>query len=133
MIAYVDTSAAIKLLVDEDGSDAMHDVLRTWPDDATLCSSMLVFTELMCAADRRGLDSCYASSFLQALVLYDLTKSDFLQAGESRWGLRGADALHLAAARRMGADAMFTYDAELATAARNLGVTVMSPGVADSD
>jgi len=42
--------------------------------------------------------------------------------------LRSLDALHLAAAVRLGADAVVTYDARMATSARGLGLAVVAPG-----
>ncbi len=44
--------------------------------------------------------------------------------------LRTLDAIHLASALDMGADleAFVTYDARLAAAARDAGLTVVSPG-----
>ena len=45
-------------------------------------------------------------------------------------GLRSLDAIHLASAVELGAemDAFVTYDARQATAARELGLSVVSPG-----
>jgi predicted nucleic acid-binding protein len=42
--------------------------------------------------------------------------------------LRSLDAIHLAAALSLGAEAVLTYDDRLAEAARGLGMTVLSPG-----
>lgn len=45
-------------------------------------------------------------------------------------GLRALDAVHLASALRVGAEAMVVYDRQLARAARNAGLSTESPGVA---
>ncbi len=41
--------------------------------------------------------------------------------------LRSLDALHLAAAVRIGVDRLLTYDARMGTAARELGLAVLAP------
>lgn len=50
---------------------------------------------------------------------------DQLLPGDS---LRSLDALHLAAAVRLGADVVLTYDARMIGAATELGFAVVSPG-----
>jgi len=45
-------------------------------------------------------------------------------------GLRALDALHIASALRVGADAMVVYDRQLARAAQSAGLSAESPGVA---
>ena len=57
----------------------------------------------------------------------DLVRSATALAGP---GLRALDALHLASALRVGANAMVVYDRQLARAARSAGLSVESPGVA---
>ena len=42
--------------------------------------------------------------------------------------LRSLDAIHLAAAIAVGADAVLTYDARLATSAEAVGLSVLAPG-----
>ncbi len=126
--AYLDTSAAMKLLFAERGSDALRDTLD---DDASrvLVASWLLHTELHCAAARRdaGMDAHRLSGVLDRLVLVDLTRSDLVTAGTHQ-PLRANDAIHLAVALRVGADEMVTYDHELGDAARAAGLRVVSPG-----
>lgn len=52
MIWYLDTSAALKLLVEEHETEALAEML-TERSDITLAASMLLFTEVHCAAQRR--------------------------------------------------------------------------------
>ena len=57
----------------------------------------------------------------------DLTREDLLRAGTSHWGLRSADAIHLAAALRVGADAMVVYDLELSDRVVEVGLRLFAP------
>ena len=132
MICYIDTSAAMKLLVDEAESEALVAYLRSpaqGADERMLVASWLLHTELHCAANRHpddvGLDS--VTIVLDTLSLIDLTRGDLLTAGTLPGQLRANDAMHLAVALRIGADEMLTYDAELAHAAATAGLTVAQP------
>lgn len=127
---YLDTSAMFKLLIAEDETEAMHRYFVDSPEDAPFISSMLLYTELMCAAGRRAdADQQFASALCQYLTLVDVVKSDFLRAATAPWRIRGADALHIAVALRIGASSFVTYDKEQARAARMLGFEVVQPGV----
>lgn len=129
MIHYLDTSAALKLLVQEPESAAIADHLNHIQDVGNdIVSSMLLYTELHCAAARRGAMSADAiNSVLDVVALVDIERDDLTWAATSAWGLRSADAIHLAAALRLEADAMLTYDAELTRAARRAGIAVDLP------
>lgn len=128
MISYLDTSAALKLLIEEPESAALAQTL----DDRTgdrLVASMLLFTEVHCAAHRRvQLAPEAVNAVLDAIDVFDVIRDDLVRAGTSGWGLRSADAIHLAAALRIGADELITYDSELAAAARLAGLEVSQPG-----
>ena len=50
-----------------------------------------------------------------------------MAAATSEWGLRSADAIHLATALRIEADHVVTYDAELQAAAARTGLSVLAP------
>lgn len=133
MIIYVDTSAAMKLLVEEDESTelAVHLERRRRSGD-TLISSLLVHTELHCAANRRPehLEHEAVSEVLSALALVDLENGDLTTAPLLPGRLRSADAIHLATALRTNARALVAYDAELCAAARAAGIDASSPGAA---
>jgi len=130
VIHYLDTSAALKLLVEEAESGELAAVL-----DAAiragdrLVASMLLLTELHCAARRRGNGILISSvtTVLDGLLLVDVERSDLVTAATSEWGLRSADSIHLATALRIEADTMVTYDAELQAAAARTGLTVVAP------
>lgn len=130
MIRYLDTSAALKLVIEEPESDSLAaDLNRSVERGDRVVASMLLLTELHCAAQRRRtIDIGAVTTLLDTLILYDLSRADLLRAATSAWGLRSADALHLAAALRIEADELITYDAELGAAARHVGLTVASPG-----
>jgi len=125
-VAYVDTSAAMKLVVDEPESAALARELVE--GDRRLASSWLLHTEMHCAAGRRpesvALDAI--TVVLRRVTLVDLTRGDLLAAG-GHPPLRSNDAIHLATALRIGADEFVTYDDELARAAEAVGLTIVAP------
>lgn len=125
-LSYVDTSAAMKLLVDEPESTALAEALAT---DRRLVASWLLHTELHCAAGRHPRDVRLAEvqAVLNTMNLVDLTRGDMLAAG-THAPLRSNDAIHLAVAIRLGTDEMVTYDTELADAATAAGLAILAPG-----
>lgn len=128
MIRYVDTSAALKLVVDEAESDAVAANLTTSSKRGDhLVASMLLHTELHCAARRRGLDAEAVRTVLDVMTLIDIVREDLLRASSSAWGLRSADAIHLATALRLDVDDLVTDDAEMQVAAREAGLRVTAP------
>lgn len=124
---YLDTSAAMKLLVDEAESAALLIELTT--AGRRLVASWLLHTELHCAAGRHptvlSLDAI--TNVLDAVALVDVTRGDLLAAG-THAPLRSHDAIHLAAALRIGVDEVVTYDGEFAQAATSAGIRVLAPG-----
>ncbi|MEW1819978.1 type II toxin-antitoxin system VapC family toxin [Arthrobacter sp. NPDC080031] len=129
MITYVETSAILKLLVDEPESATAAEYLSTAAlNGHRLVASMLLYTELHCAARRRGLGAEPVNTVLSGINLVDIARSDLMYAAALPGGLRIADAIHLATAIRLQADLMIAYDGELLAAAVDAGVTVLSPG-----
>jgi uncharacterized protein len=126
-ISYLDTSAAIKLIIDEPQSEALTAELAE-RDDQRLVSSWLLHTEMHCAAGRhpQGLDIDAVRTVLDSVSLVDLTRGDLLAAG-THAPLRSNDAIHLAVALRVGADEIVTYDGELIERATAAGLPVLSP------
>ncbi|HJQ00322.1 MAG TPA: type II toxin-antitoxin system VapC family toxin [Jatrophihabitans sp.] len=127
MIAYLDTSAAMKLLVDEQESVSLLSYLQT--ADLELVASWLLHTELHCAVNRHpdDIDVDSVTVVLDVVTLVDLTRGDLLTAGALPGRLRSNDAIHLATALRVGADELVSYDVELAAAARLAGLGVVQP------
>lgn len=129
MIVYLDTSAVLKLVVDEPESPAAAEYLSTAAAQGhQLVASMLLYTDLHCAAHRRGFPGEPVNTVLGAINLVDLARSDLMYAAALPGKLRSADAIHLAAAIRLQSDVMVAYDAELLAAAVEAGLNVHSPG-----
>jgi len=129
VILYVDTSAALKLVVEEPESGPTAEFLSTAAQRGDgLVASMLLHTELHCAANRRGLPPELVNAVLTGINLVDLTRSDLLYAAALPGKLRSADAIHLAAAIRLEADRLIAVDKELLGAATRAGLHTISPG-----
>lgn len=125
-LSYLDTSAAMKLVVAEPESAALAKGLSI---DRRLIASWLLHTEMHCAAGRhpRLVSVGNVQDVLNAVNLVDLTRGDMIAAG-THAPLRSNDAIHLAVAIRLGADEMVTYDQELTEAARTAGLSIFAPG-----
>jgi uncharacterized protein len=129
VICYLDTSAAMKLLVEESESAALATYVQAVNEQRQLVASWLLHTELHCAANRHPdeVDLESVGIVLDAVTLIDLTRGDLLTAGTLPGRLRSNDALHLAAALRVGADELVTYDTELVAAATAAGIVAVQP------
>jgi len=133
VIVYVDTSAAMKLLVEEKESAQLAAHLeQRIQDNDTLVASLLLHTELHCAANRRPehIEHEAVSDVLSAIALVDIENGDLTTAPLLPGCLRSADAIHLATALRVNATAMVAYDTELCAAARSAGIEVYRPSTA---
>ena len=128
MTLYLDTSAAAKLLVDEDESEALAAYLDRTVDGQELISSALLETELRRLAIRLELDQSMVTDLLARVDLVDPPRSLFHEAGLlPGTHLRSLDALHLATALRVNSDTFLAYDPRLLDAARSIGLRVNSP------
>lgn len=125
-ITYLDTSAAMKLVVEEAESEALVSALAQ--PSRRLAASWLLHAELHCAAGRHpAIISVEAiTTVVDAVALVDVTRGDLLSAG-THAPLRSNDAIHLATALRIGVDEIATYDSELARAATSAGIRVVAP------
>jgi predicted nucleic acid-binding protein len=138
VIAYFDTSAFVKILVEEPGSDR---ALGVWATAGTVVASALLYPETRAAIarGRRGDRLTRRAAKAAVSLLHDLvghvalvapTEELLWRAGDiaERHGLRGYDAVHLASAVDAGRGAtMVTADAELAAAAVAEGLAVVVP------
>ena len=132
MIIYVDTSAVLKLVVEERESSQTAEYFSTAASQGNqLVASMLLYTELHCAAHRRGIPSGLVNTVLGGINLLDIARPDLMYAAALPGGLRSADAIHLATAIRVQADVLVAYDGELLAAAVVAGLNVASPGGGD--
>lgn len=129
MICYLDTAAAMKLLVEESESAALATYLQAADEQRQLVASWLLHAELHCAANRHpdDVDLESVGIVLDTVSLIDLTRGDLLTAGTLPGRLRSNDALHLAVALRVGADELITYDTELVAAANAAGIVAVQP------
>lgn len=132
---YTDASALVKLLRDEQESDA----LRAFLDDADLISCELVLAELSRAVRRAvahdpklPLDHLLerVEELLEAVALHPLDRGLLLAAGAlDEPALRTLDAIHVACAFSMPTlDAFVTYDERQGAAARLVGLRTVAPG-----
>lgn len=122
---YLDTSAALKLLVEEADSAALADMLDQQEPDLVAC--LVLETEMRRSAQRLpALTQQAVSELLEGVSLYELPPSLFVEAGLLPGpDLRSLDALHLAAAIRIGVDGVLTFDQRMADSARELGIPVI--------
>jgi predicted nucleic acid-binding protein len=128
-VAYLDTSAFVKLVVVEPESAALQRFLGRWPERT---SATLLRTEAIRALRRAGHDAHtgVARRLFTAMQLVRADEPLLDRAGEiDPRELRSLDAVHLATALALGADlgVIITYDQRLADAARQKGLVVQSP------
>lgn len=138
-VAFFDTSAFVKLLVEEDGSDT---AARLWDEADAVAASRLARPEVgaALAAARRGgrLEPGDEQSarrawdeFWDATRVIELTEhlAEVASALAERIVLGGADGVHLASALTLAeADlVLVTWDRRLSTAAVEAGVMVAPP------
>ncbi len=137
MITYVDTSTLIKLVVTEPGSEVAQQI---WITADALVSINLIEVEahaalaaaqrahrLTVAEFRRAIKGLH--QLLEQIDTANITSELITTAcrlGEVH-GLRGYDAVHLAAARLIRADILASADVELCNAATREGFNVANP------
>lgn len=137
MITYVDTSTLIKLLIDEVGT---AEAAAIWDEPDVLATVRVAHVEAraaLAAAKRQGRISpaVFRSATTGLEILWSqlsvVEVDDVLMrlAGDlaTTHGLRGYDAVHLAAARLVGADVFSTADRRLCEAASSEGFHLANP------
>lgn len=126
-VAYLDSSAFVKLVVREPESASLRRHLTAWPDRV---SAMLLRTEAIRAVAGEGPEAVrIARAEMAKLTLLVITPALFDLAATLPGRLRALDALHVAAAQSLGPELgpLVTYDARMSAAARSLGLEVVSP------
>jgi len=133
-IVYFDSSAYVKLVVEEEGSDL---AAALWDGCDAAVSSRLAYPEVRAALSAAGrahrLDAAEQSraesmweDFWAATRTVELTETVTVRAGQlaSQHALRGADAVHLASLLAVGAaETLFAgWDQRLRTGAEAAGV-----------
>lgn len=138
MIAYFDTSAFVKLLVDEPGSER---AAATWRRADAVVTSLLMYAEARAAIAqgvRTGRFSARTergavaslTSLVDAVDFVRPTRDVVWSAGDLArdHSLRGYDAVHLASALRVGSETVLvTADHRLAQAGDAAGLAVDVP------
>jgi uncharacterized protein len=132
MSLYVDSSALLKRYVDEPDSDAADALLRSDPSPLTARHAIVeVRRNLARLLEERDAAAARAA-FVEDIAAFSIVELDRVTCDMAAdiaeiTGARTLDALHLAAARRVGGSAVpfLTYDLRQAQAARGLGFTVV--------
>ena len=126
-LAYLDSSALVKLIAIDAEIAALRQELRRWPDRA---SSLLATVEVTRAARRLGGHAPTVAGRVLAglrLLAIDPIVPAATQIGATT--LRSLDAIHLATAgsisRQLGV--LITYDQRMISEAHTLGLPVLSP------
>jgi len=141
VIAYFDTSALVKLVVDELGTDRAH---RLWQESSHVVSTTLLYPEARAALKKARRERRLGNAELRLAVralerlwsrLHRMIVAVPLavRAGElaDAFDLRGYDAVHLAAAETLaaGASVFVAADRDLCNAAARLGLSVARVGL----
>lgn len=137
MIVYLDTSAVVKLLLDEEGSD---DAAMLWSQAAIRVTSMLTYAEaraaLAAAVRARRLSTAMRDSAAMLLegrwtemAVIAVDDAIVRDAGAicDASAVRASDAVHLASARALadgGVVVFSTWDRVQADAASSMGLAV---------
>jgi predicted nucleic acid-binding protein len=128
MNIYVDSSALVKIVIEESDSPALSRYFAEFSLDRQLTAA-ISRTELVRAIARRGATVENARKALSKLDFVAITNSLLDDAAaHAPPELRTLDAIHLAAALSApDLRALVTYDPRLADAAEQAGLPVVSP------
>ncbi|MDQ1635011.1 MAG: uncharacterized protein QOJ32_1820 [Frankiaceae bacterium] len=133
VVAYMDTSALVKLVRSEQETPALRDWLSGPATPDVFVSSALARVELLRAVRRVDAElAASAGAVLGAMHLLAVGEAVLGRAAEiSPPSVRSLDAVHLATAETVGSSlaAVVAYDRRLVEAARGLGLPVVSPGM----
>lgn len=130
-VFYVDSSAVVKLLLEETHSSDLIAFYDDHRSDAWISSSLMRIE--VARAVTRALPSAQAEvPALLAAFGYLAIDDEIVDAAahEPDPELRSLDAIHLASARVLGSElaAVVTYDDRLAAATSRAGLPVLTPG-----
>jgi hypothetical protein len=127
-VAYLESSALVKLAILEEESEALRRALRTWPRRV---SSRLAVVEVLRAVRRRdAAREPLARAALSRIALVRVGDRILVAAADLEpASLRSLDAIHLATAlrARQRLAAFVSYDQRQLDAAEALGLPVASP------
>jgi uncharacterized protein len=127
-LAYADSSALAKLVVDEPESEALERYLQSGA--IPLISSRIAVVEVTRTATLSNPAlRAEANALLATCLLVDVGAAILERAAElASARLRSLDAIHLASALDVEPDEMIVYDERLAEAASAVGLRTISPG-----
>jgi uncharacterized protein len=132
MSLYVDSSALLKRYVDEPDSDVANALLASDPSLLTARHTLVeIRRNLARLLDERD-GTAAKAAFMDGIATFGIVELDEVTCAAAAdiaelTGARTRDALHLAAAQRLGGAAVpfVTFDVRQARAARILGLTVL--------
>jgi len=137
VIVVADASAAVKLVLDEPGSDVVR---RLWDEDVAWVAPTLVLPEgtaAIAAAERSGRLTTRQAARAHGLfrdvidqMSLRVVDTDLAAVGADlaqSHGLRGADALYLAVAMEFDDAALLSYDHRQREAADTVGARLSPP------
>lgn len=141
---YLDSSALVKVRLDEPESPALSEYLqRIDTEDNELGTSILGVVEVRRVLLRTPVSGESVNQLLDGVDAHPVSRAIATAAGtypnsiHDSLGnpkiLRSSDAVHIATAVHHEYDVMVAYDAKLAAYAEHLGMTVVSPGAGDHD
>jgi uncharacterized protein len=127
-VAYLDSSALVKLVIEEDESGELRRAAEAWP---RRMSSRVALVEVLRAVRRRDRAA-------EPLARHVLARTRLLVVGDTVLAgavelepapLRAIDAIHIASARRLGPQltAFVSYDEKQLQAAAAIGLPIASP------
>ena len=128
---YIDTSAALLVLLDQGGAASVEDFLSGLGDRERVVSSVLLRIEMSRALRRERLSLTIAQAFLDGVELVAINNDVVERACSVTGELKSLDAIHLATALLLDDPrdpvTVLTHDARLLDAARGRGLTVIDP------
>lgn len=127
LVVYLDSSAIVKLVADEQETAALRTFLG---DRDRRASASLARVEVVRAVRQQGAHAiANARAVLEAFELIGLDDELLDRAADLEPPLRSLDAIYLAAALELGDELQIvvTYDVRMVRAAEALGLTVVAP------
>jgi predicted nucleic acid-binding protein len=132
-VVYLDSSALVKLAIEEVETVSLRDSLVQWPLRMASCIAEVEVSRAASRAQDAVGTTANARELLEDIVLIDVDAAvRKLAAGLGPPMLRSLDAIHMASALLVGSDlrAFVTYDRRLFDAAIGAGLPALAPGQA---
>lgn len=132
MSLYADSSALLKRYIDEPDSETAEALLRSDPSLLTARHTIVEVRRNLARLLGESDAGAARTAFAEDMKVFSIIELDEVTCETAAGiaeisGVRTLDALHLAAAQRVGGGAIsfLTFDVRQAQAARNLGLTVI--------